>query len=250
MLKNSKRLSVLAENLFMVKHQAGWSRFLLFFLSKVSMKLFDRHLIPSYSQFGEDRLIECYFGEKTNGFYVDVGCNHPVAYSNTWKLYLKGWRGVAIDANPSLIKEYQKIRPNDKAFQGVISNGKGMIDFYFSKKSHLISGIGRETQGHWKRTDENSYVVQYETIPLYDILREFSVPPEFDLLSIDTEGNELDVLISLNLSEFKPRLIVVEIHDFNFSAPDSSKIHNLLSYHGYEMKGFFHPTAFFAFGRK
>jgi hypothetical protein len=31
------------------------------------------------------------------GFFVDVGCFHPLFYSNTWKLYKKGWRGVNID---------------------------------------------------------------------------------------------------------------------------------------------------------
>ena len=40
-----------------------------------------------FSQFGEDRIINEIFEENyTDGFYVDVGCFHPIKHSNTFRL--------------------------------------------------------------------------------------------------------------------------------------------------------------------
>ena len=38
-----------------------------------------------------------FFPKKYKGFFVDVGCFHPIKYNNTYRLYRKGWRGVNID---------------------------------------------------------------------------------------------------------------------------------------------------------
>ena len=38
----------------------------------------------------EDTNILSYFNNKRNGFYVDVGCFHPINRNNTYLLYLNG----------------------------------------------------------------------------------------------------------------------------------------------------------------
>ena len=52
----------------------------------------------SFSQEGEDLLIDRMFDGQSVGFYVDVGAHHPTRFSNTYLLYLRGWRGINIDA--------------------------------------------------------------------------------------------------------------------------------------------------------
>ena len=42
----------------------------------------------SYSQFGEDLIINNFFGNFV-GTYVDIGCYHPIKYSNTALLHKK-----------------------------------------------------------------------------------------------------------------------------------------------------------------
>ena len=222
------------------------SDFLRLVASRALARLLDPFMIPGYAQFGEDRVIDAFFSGVDDGFYVDVGCNHPIAYSNTWKLYQRGWRGIAIDANPALIAEYAKTRPADIAVAKVISCAAQPVDFYFTRSSHLTSGIGEKSDGHWKRTPDNSEVVRCETATLYDLLRAHDVDPRFDLLSIDTEGNELDVLDSLRLGEFIPSLIAVEVHGFDVGAAGSNAIHAKLSGCGYELVGYAGPTLFFA----
>ncbi len=66
-----------------------------------------------FSQGGEDiHCLQLLKGKK-NGFYVEVGSNHPVIYSNTFKLYLEGWKGILIDGNPELIELSRRIRKAD-----------------------------------------------------------------------------------------------------------------------------------------
>ena len=66
-----------------------------------------------YSQWGEDLSIDEFFRGKKNGVYFDVGCFHPLMYSNTCLLFKNGWNGINIDINPTSIDLFNIIRPND-----------------------------------------------------------------------------------------------------------------------------------------
>ena len=56
------------------------------------------------------------------GFYIDVGSNHPIRHSNTFKLYLNGWSGLLLDANPILINKSKSVRKKDISINAIISN--------------------------------------------------------------------------------------------------------------------------------
>ena len=45
----------------------------------------------------EDLIVLNYFKDINDGYYVDVGCYHPIHLSNTFLLHKKGWNGVNID---------------------------------------------------------------------------------------------------------------------------------------------------------
>jgi len=55
------------------------------------------------------------------------------------------------------------------------------------------------------------------------VLHGLDTPNGFDLLSIDVEGPE--VLLSINLNRYRPKLILIEMHGFDISNPDANKIH-------------------------
>ena len=75
----------------------------------------------SYSQHGEDLFINEYFRKKNAGFYVDIGCFHPLKYNNTHLLYKNGWSGINIDLNPASIDLFNILRPSDYNFCAAIS---------------------------------------------------------------------------------------------------------------------------------
>lgn len=232
----------------MLYTQLTLGRFVSVCLAKVAKRLFDHNQISSYSQFGEDRIIESFFNGKRNGYYVDVGCNKPIAYSNTWKQYLSGWRGIAIDANEQVVNEFKRSRPRDVAIVAAISSEIKRVDFYNSRESHLISGIGPKTEGHWQRNKSNSNVVALETCPLYELLVQYNVAADFDLLSVDTEGNEEEVIDSLRLDKFAPKLIVIEQHDLDLNELKNNVLYVKLCAYQYRLVAYSPPTAFYAAG--
>lgn len=76
-----------------------------------------------YGNSGEDVIVERIFNRKTHGFYVDVGCFHPVYASNTLKLYRKGWSGINIDADQFKIDVFNRHRKRDINICTAISSG-------------------------------------------------------------------------------------------------------------------------------
>lgn len=228
-----------------LRYQVGYWRCLQEIFAKVARKLFQPESFVSYSQFGEDTLIQNLLDLNVKGYYVDVGCNEPIRYSNTWQLYLKGWKGLAIDANRNLIEQFAATRPRDTAVTAAISSKSENVDFFFSRESHLVSGIGKSTDTPWQRLEQNSDVVRYRTSRLDEILAQHNTPCDFDFLNIDTEGNERDVLISLDLSTYRPRLICVEIHKLCLDSLNESDVVSLLYQHNYQLVAYAKPSAFF-----
>ena len=76
----------------------------------------------SYSMLGEDLIVEKFFKNKKNGFYVDVGCYHPIDGNNTYLLSKKGWSGINIDLNAISINLFDRTRKNDSNLNIAISN--------------------------------------------------------------------------------------------------------------------------------
>jgi len=65
-------------------------------------------------QWAEDTIVrKLFLRSKKQGVYVDLGAYHPFIHSNTAYLYLKGWKGINVDANKHSIPLFDKARPND-----------------------------------------------------------------------------------------------------------------------------------------
>lgn len=57
----------------------------------------------SRSQAGQDAFINAILGGKRDGTFVDIGCSHPVNWSNTYALEQLGWKGVMIDSDQNAV---------------------------------------------------------------------------------------------------------------------------------------------------
>lgn len=144
-----------------------------------------------FSEFGEDRWIAENLPLPATGYYVDGGCAHPTEGSNTAFLRARGWRGLAIDANPGSAPLW----PADTFVQAIISD-EPIVGFEF-KAAHFES---RVSEGH----------TQFAAVQLCDLLRaqrqtEFAT---CDFLTLDVEGHEFEALRSLGC--IFPPIIVSE----------------------------------------
>lgn len=223
--------------------QFGTLNAIRYLYAEINRKIYDPFKITSYSQTGEDRIIEHLLGE--SGFYVDVGCNHPQYYSNTFSLYKKGWTGITIDACPELIKQHQKLRKRDRSICAVISDKEQEVIFTDFEDS-LVSSLDAEHVSEWMKSRKIKEQRVVKTISLNSILDTCKVPSNFDLLNIDVEGHDYEVLTSLDLNIYRPKLIVIEMHGFDLTNPSSSKIYEYLTVNNYKLIGYATMNGYFA----
>ena len=185
----------------------------------------------SYSMDGEDLVISEYFKNRSKGFYIDVGCYHPIHRNNTFLLHKKGWQGVNIDIHKFSIELFQHLRPNDLNLNFAVSDKNEKINMYFQKELSQLSTIENTQakkvfQGRIKEKLIQSYT-------LNEILKFNKLDDKkIDFLDIDVEGADFKVLQGLSFEKFKPEVICVEIHDKNIK---ESKTFKLLSHYKYDL---------------
>lgn len=166
-----------------------------------------KHAGRAKSQFGHDAFVLAALGEKTGGYFVEVGAGDGVSLSNTHLLEtVLGWRGLLIEPNPLF---HASIRRNRKAAldaRAAYSSGGESVAFVdYEELSTLLpfkSGDGHDREGR--------PVIRVETAMLDDIFAAHGVPGEIDFLSVDTEGSELEVLKGLDFVRYRPRVMTVE----------------------------------------
>ena len=199
-----------------------------------------------YSQTGEDVIISTLLGHKKNGFYLDIGCNEPIRYSNTFHLYLNGWKGICIDANDDLVKKFKRVRPLDLCLRNAISDEEEEVPLYISGQN-LVSTINKEFRHEWHKDWISSEKIEYiKTVKLDTILEEnLKSGLEIDLLTVDVEGQDYQVLKSINLDKYKPKLIVVELHDFDLNNFTMNPVYTYLSKYGYTLKNYATMNGYF-----
>ncbi len=163
----------------------------------------------SYAQNFEDVMLRRALADVQPGFYIDVGAHDPVDDSVTKSFYDAGWRGINIEPVEQRIEALRRDRPEDLNLQVVAGDTPGVVRFYEVIGTGL-STTDEETARRYEQ--EGTHEIRELTVasrPLTDICREHEVG-DIHFLKIDVEGSEHAVLAGLDLTVFRPWVIVVE----------------------------------------
>ncbi|MQC26261.1 MAG: hypothetical protein DWG76_02275 [Chloroflexi bacterium] len=134
------------------------------------------------SQSGEDGILQELFKRLAVdiGWCVEFGAWDGVTLSNTWSLWHeKGWQAALIEGDP---QKAELLNQNVEGFQGV----------------HAL----------------NSFVSHTGPTRLDRVLASLPIPPDFELLSVDVDGD--DYHIWNGVRKYQPKVVVIE---FNSSIP-------------------------------
>ena len=187
----------------------------------------------SYSQFGEDVILQKYLQEN-KGFYLDIGSGDPVRGSNTFFLYKKGWTGILIDPLTRNIFASKIVRRKDKIIQGLVgatNNSYLFFEMYPYEFSTTNNKIVKDLiDKGWAKLVKKTQLTTFSVSEL-NLNINLDLP---SLLSIDCEGLDLEVLKTIDLKTIKFRVICVEDFDFNPKS-QSSAINQYLNVNGYEI---------------
>lgn len=176
-------------------------------LEKNKFKEIVNFVPESKSENSQDIMVLDQLNFKKNGFFVEFGAGNGEKFSNTFLLEKKfNWKGILAEPCKSFHKEIFS-RRNCIIDQRAVSNTTGLqVNFVEFENKHF-SKIN--TKPSKNKTNYSVF-----TVSLMDLLNEYNCPNEFDYLSIDTEGNEFEIIEKLDFSVYKPSIISIE-HNHN-----------------------------------
>lgn len=176
------------------------------------IKILEEYATFSYSQEGEDLILKRFFGDKKNGFYIDVGAHHPKRFSNTFMFYKLGWRGINIDPSPGTKILFDKERPRDLNLEIGVSNVSSKMKYYIFNEPALNTFSRSEAIKKNRLANYHlTHTTEINTHPLKEILNHHLPKNQVvDFMSIDVEGLDLLVLKSNDWDRFRPRYLLVE----------------------------------------
>lgn len=210
-----------------------------------------------YAHYGEDVVLKYIFKNQESGFYVDVGCYHPSFFSNTKKLYDKGWRGVNIDPNIDTIKLFNIDMPDEINLNFAIATKEGEAEYYkFTEISETGGGSGNSlSMDSKKRYEKQGFKTKTEkvqVVTLENVLKKYAPNRStsklgIDLLNIDAEGFDLEVLKSNNWELFRPKIIAIEIlvKDIDFDQAMQNETYKFMRSINYKLFSVTLHTCFF-----
>lgn len=163
----------------------------------------------SYAQNLEDVTLLEVFGDKRDGFYVDVGASDPVVRSVTKLFYDAGWRGINIEPVERFHRMLVEARPRDLNLCIAVGSKRSALEF-FEFDAEGISTLSREFAEEFIRLGYACRRRSAEVIPLRDVCAEHCPSTPIDFMKIDVEGWEQEVLAGGDWRRFRPSVLVVE----------------------------------------
>ena len=167
-----------------------------------------------FSEAGQDMLIkDNFFKNKKSGFFVEIGAYDGIEGSNCYHFEkFMNWEGIAIEASPLHFEKLKKNR-NCKLINLALGSENKQVEFYEVVEGFTqMSGINNlNFQNSFQRIKKNSdskiNKIDIECKTFGKLIPDDQI---IDLISIDIEGNELDVLKSIDFDKYQIKVIILE----------------------------------------
>jgi hypothetical protein len=173
----------------------------------------------SYSQNSEEAVLLDYFGDKSDGTFLEIGAFHPTRLSNTRALIERGWSGVMVEMSPyalvDLVEAYKDI-PRVRIVAGAVTiNAQPPASVWLMPKDAENDGAISTTEAwhrdKWAaRVSGKHIAMTAATISMTELM--WILPPQIDLVSIDTEGTSVQLASAFDFDRFGVKAVVLE-HD-------------------------------------
>lgn len=209
-----------------------------------------RKVYGDTSQLGEALFVHSLIENDWPTWVVEVGANDGITASNSRFFVKKGWDALLIEPNPTLfprLVENSRLYPNVRCLKCACSDsdGQASLRVFDDDETGMLSSIHVEESisRNGERTVGDAFDVELRT--LTSILDEENVPHDFSVLSVDTEGHDLNVFMGLDFSRYQPRCIITEIHEANEAEKRAA-----LQANGYELTTEIGVNTIWLYGRQ
>jgi FkbM family methyltransferase len=142
---------------------------------------------------------------------VDVGANDGFYGSNSFPFVARNWRGILIEPHPeafALLQQRFAKNPQVTCLNVACAESAGKRPLYLGRDPSVSTLCDDPELLSQRGGKDKAIIVTMET--LADILSARHIPRDFGVLSIDTEGMDYEVLLGLDCSVWRPRVIITE----------------------------------------
>ena len=179
-----------------------------------------------YGVFDFESFLYRYLEVHKSIFLIQIGANDGVMNDPIYKFNIKNSNvvsGFVLETLPNVYSTLEKNYlscPNIKPLNLAIHNTKSEVLIYRVKQEYLSKvpsfarGIASFNPDHWKKTGliPNSEYIQSESVKCisYSTLLAENHIKAIDLLVLDTEGYDYEILMGIDFTNSKPRIIRFE----------------------------------------
>jgi FkbM family methyltransferase len=171
----------------------------------------------SYSQCGEDCIIEHMFGlrKMAKPSYIDIGAFHPYALSNTAKFHASGSKGINIEPNPDQFRHFVIHRKGDVNLNMGVGIENGTLSYY-KMNNPTMNTFDRDSAA--ELVEKHGFTIIEEIkMPvknIRDIIKDYAGNQFPDFLSLDVEGLDEQILSQIDYVNNYPKIICVETIEY------------------------------------
>ncbi len=182
------------------------------------------------SENGEEWIVRDFFGDRRDGYFVDVGANDYRRFSNTYYLETAlGWSGLAIEPQTKFEADYRAHRARTTFLPLFVSDRSDDRVVLHVPGNDLEASINPQFATEGGRNAATPVTVG--TATLDDILKAARAT-RIDFLNMDIELAEPAALRGFSIERFRPALVCVEGHP-----PIRQQILDYFATHGYTVVG-------------
>lgn len=169
------------------------------------------------------------------GHYVDVGCGDPNLNSVTRSFYDRGWSGVTVDASGNSVAEHVASRPRDLQVYCTIANDAvSEPESPISRDTHpsALSSVVDDALGDAGSAGGTRAI---SAMRLDSVLESTNwSPTDIQFIVINDPGNQYAILKSIDLSRWRPWVLVVNAMRPDSAGPDWESWEGYLLSSGYQ----------------
>jgi FkbM family methyltransferase len=166
----------------------------------------------------ETAIIKDLIPEGFVGTFIDVGAYHPTWLSNSYTFEKEGWTVYCIEPNIYCIPNLERHRKNVYNL-AIGKENKDNVDFFVFETAAGVGSMAGFTGLSEKVTKATRMfgdafvpreVTKIDLRTMDTFIKDNVEEDRVDVMSIDTEGLEMDVLGGFNINKYMPKVVVIE----------------------------------------
>ena len=170
-----------------------------------------------HSQYGEEIFLLQYFGNKKDGFVVEVGAADGITNSNSRRLIEEGWKGLLVEPNKNNFSKIERVyKDSDILIENCGCSYETKTTTFFidlNDEYQQLSTFSEEQAEYCKKGYKCEFIEQTtELVKTSELFEKYNIK-NIDFLSVDTEKYDLNVLKGIDFENINIDLICTEDDD-------------------------------------